>query len=545
MYISQQLPKNLPQWLKYDKDVLKFVGYFTEAVNESAYENYRIRKVDIFYYLSDDTIQINEQKYENSQIVQGYFIIRQRCYKNDEKTPITWRDLNLQTEITLFGKTFRICNCDDFTKFFYNQQGIKLNDPEKIPEINYEDKYKNVDFAKAKRDIADIKEYIEVSLNGGHPNRGLKQFLENDRKVLSFELSWFDNQYDKEEKRYKLNYYLADNSLEICETKENNSGKDPFPYLLRKMKLPKKAYLTYYPGMEHKDEDYYMPEDLILGKWINVYNRKCQVVDCDAYTKQWYKDNFGIDMQPIKVKRNPPQRVIHPIPDYNGFGSEEDSLMNVFYLDPSGKIHEYYSDRFKRDKHILRFRAKLVSSTPSDEERNFVISFWVGDGSIQVFEDAERNSGRIKGKFLERAKMKNPYTNSYYTEKDFKIGNTIYLNKNTFKLLECDDYTKKYMQDNAEVFIEADPSEVIERIRTSANNFKNLEEFLISMLESVDPEGTGYVTSDSIRNGLAKFNVYLSDQELVTLIKRLKLKSENGYNLYSVEDLYNLVVCYK
>ena len=108
MYISQQLPKNLPQWLKYDKDVLKFVGYFTEAVNESAYENYRIRKVDIFYYLSDDTIQINEQKYENSQIVQGYFIIRQRCYKNDEKTPITWRDLNLQSEITLFGKTFRI-----------------------------------------------------------------------------------------------------------------------------------------------------------------------------------------------------------------------------------------------------------------------------------------------------------------------------------------------------------------------------------------------------------------------------------------------------
>ena len=65
------------------------------------------------------------------------------------------------------------------------------------------------------------------------------------------------------------------------------------------------------------------------------------------------------------------------------------------------------------------------------------------------------------------------------------------------------------------------------------------------MLESVDPEGRGFVTSDSIKNGLSKFNVYLSDQELVTLINRLKLKSENGYNLYSVEDLYNLVVCYK
>ena len=124
----------------------------------------------------------------------------------------------------------------------------------------------------------------------------------------------FVNQYDKEEKRYKLNYYLADNSLEICETKENNSRKDPFPYLLLKIKLPKKAYLPYITENE--------------------------IVDCDAYIKQWYKNNFGIYMQPIKFKR--PQRVIHTIPEYKGFGNEEDSLMNVFYLDPSGKIHEYY-----------------------------------------------------------------------------------------------------------------------------------------------------------------------------------------------------------
>ena len=64
-------------------------------------------------------------------------------------------------------------------------------------------------------------------------------------------------------------------------------------------------------------------------------------------------------MNPIKVKRNPPQRVIHPIPSHNGFGSEEDSLLSVFYLNPAGKVHEYYTDKFKRDKHILRFSAKM------------------------------------------------------------------------------------------------------------------------------------------------------------------------------------------
>jgi hypothetical protein len=207
-------PARLPQWIKYDKTVLKFLGYFVEHVVESAYENYRIRKCNIFYYLDDDTMHIDEIREENSGIVQGYFVKRQRCQKEGQKGVfITWRDINLQGEIFLFGKKFRICDCDEFTKYYYNQHGIQLNPPEKIPEINFEDKFKNVDFEQNKKNIAEIKEYIEVGLKGGHPNKTLKQFLENDRKVLNFDISWFDDKYDKEEKVYKMNYYLADGKV--------------------------------------------------------------------------------------------------------------------------------------------------------------------------------------------------------------------------------------------------------------------------------------------------------------------------------------------
>ena len=207
-------PARLPQWIKYDKNVLKFVGYFCDHVVESAYENYRIRKCNIFYYLEDDTLHINEIREENSGIVQGYFIQRQRCEKEGQKNSyITWRDINIRGDIFLFGKKFRICDCDEFTRYYYAQNGIKLNEPEKIPEINFEDKFKNVDFAENQKNIAEIKEYIEVGLKGGHPNRGLKQFLENDRKVLNFDISWFDDKYDKEEKLYKMNYYLADGKV--------------------------------------------------------------------------------------------------------------------------------------------------------------------------------------------------------------------------------------------------------------------------------------------------------------------------------------------
>ena len=151
------------------------------------------------------------------------------------------------------------------------------------------------------------------------------------------------------------------------------------------MKLPKKPQFTYCPGLLTKEDVYYTPKDLILGNYVYVFGRPCHIVDCDEFTRKWYKDNLGVDMNPIKVKRNPPQRVIHPIPSHNGFGSEEDSLLSVFYLNPAGKVHEYYTDKFKRDKHILRFNAKLISPVPSDEERKFIVSYYVRDESIQIY----------------------------------------------------------------------------------------------------------------------------------------------------------------
>lgn len=245
-------------------------------------------------------------------------------------------------------------------------------------------------------------------------------------------------------------------------------------------------------------------------------------------------------MEPIKVKRNPPQNIIHPIPPYNGFGSEEDSLLNVKYLDPNGKVHEYITDKFKRDKHILRFNAKLISSVPSDEERTFIVSFFLRDLAVMVYESATRNSGRQACKFFERQRIKNPYTNKYYNEKDFKTGNVIYVNKYIFKLLESDEYTKKYMRDNAEIFTDSNINNVLLRMREGAAKFDNDEDYLVKMLKAVDPQGKDWATKEEIANGFKQFGVYLTEQELITLTDELRRKD----NEYSMEDMYNLIARY-
>ena len=241
-------------------------------------------------------------------------------------------------------------------------------------------------------------------------------------------------------------------------------------------------------------------------------------------------------MKSIKSKnQSKEQKVIHPIPPYNGYGSEEDSLLNVFYLDISNKNKERYIDRFKKDKHILRFSAKMISSNPSNEERAFLISFFCGDETIQIFEIAGKNSGRESGKFLERQRIKNPYTHKYYTEKDFSIGNLIYMNTYIFKLIQSDEYTRKYMEVNSDIFIDSNIKNVISRIRIGSNNFGDYQDFLIHLLYVIDPKANNYATKEDIINGFKSFKIYLSDQELNTLISKLKVQGD----MYSMEDLYN------
>ena len=114
----------MPQWLKFDKNMLKFTGYFIEHVTESTYQNYSISICNILYYLEDDAIHVIKIKTENSYMTQGDLIKRQRINYHDIQDPLTkrdktWKDFNLQKNILIFGKNFRLCYCDIFTQNFY------------------------------------------------------------------------------------------------------------------------------------------------------------------------------------------------------------------------------------------------------------------------------------------------------------------------------------------------------------------------------------------------------------------------------------------
>ena len=59
-------------------------------------------------------------------------------------------------------------------------------------------------------------------------------------QVLRFFCVWDDRRALFGDRRpYRLHYFLEDGSCEILETREANSGREPFPVFLRRAPLPK------------------------------------------------------------------------------------------------------------------------------------------------------------------------------------------------------------------------------------------------------------------------------------------------------------------
>ena len=64
------------QWLDKAGQVLRFNCFFKEAVLDSSTETFRVRKVNILFYLSDGTMEVTEPRVNNSGIGGGSFLKR-------------------------------------------------------------------------------------------------------------------------------------------------------------------------------------------------------------------------------------------------------------------------------------------------------------------------------------------------------------------------------------------------------------------------------------------------------------------------------------
>ncbi|XP_050996941.1 EF-hand domain-containing family member C2 [Acomys russatus] len=540
-----------PSWAAFDKQVLSFDAYMEDEVPDKRQENYRIRYYKIYFYLEDDTIQVNEPEVINSGLLQGTYIRRHRISlppPNDDQF-YTIYHFNINADVVFYGRTFKIYDCDPFTKNFLRKIGIIVHPPKQRPVDPY---------MKMRRETLEFVDPFRPyqSLDT------LKRFLQFDGKVLRFFCLWDDSSSLFGDRReLVLHYFLCDDTIEIRELLPLNSGRDAMSSFLQRGKLPKfgppgnyqpgqitdRAVLNVYGGVSEWQADgylldkyqlgkveqkFYTDRDLAIGATINVWGRKVLLCDCDEFTKTYYRTKYGIDnFTAVSCKPPPLPKIERKYPPYTGFGSEEDSFRSCVALKPTPyrknfrKIMEL--DSYGNISYILRYFAKLITDKCADADRMFVIAFYLSDGTISVFEPVERNSGNAGGMFLKRSRVKRPGQEVFKSEfseyikaEEFYIGATVNINGYLFFLLNADEYTLNYMESNTDKFPYSNFELAIQKLKQEKSKSREITQ----VFAAADSNHTKLIPYNTFREILMNItNGKLVEQEFITIARHYRV----------------------
>ena len=235
--------------------VLCFSAYYQEPVVESRKEMYRVRHVKLQYYLEDDSIQINEIPTEDAGIRQGVMVKRHQIVRDGTADGECYglTDLYVGNELFIYGKAFRLCDCDGFSRNFLSKHGFTVGEAEEMPKDMY-----TADRVYQRMLKKPVKPRLGVE-DDPIAQRKLRQYLEHDREVLRFFCQWDDSQAlygDKLEFALhctqswcrwarRVSYgnsvmsadFLADDMIEVLELRHPNDGRDAFPALIKKTML--------------------------------------------------------------------------------------------------------------------------------------------------------------------------------------------------------------------------------------------------------------------------------------------------------------------
>jgi Ca2+-binding EF-hand superfamily protein len=439
-------------------------------------------------------------------------------------------DFGVGSVVEIRARHFHLVDADRSTRQYYKDNFLEeMPGPLPYPEDAHDRLQKEMSAMKQRPPSA-----------GGSQPKAIdrrRQFMEFDQKVLRFSCFWDDTKKLYGEKRkFILNYFLANDTIEVREVLQPNSGRDPFPMLLRRQVLPSRDR----PGELVK------PMDLMCGKYVHVYSRDMLLVDCDEFTRSFYRDYFGIDQRPVpgmgdKSMRKPVSAVAEPPP--TGFGSDEDSLQSHYTLNPKPPRKDIKKVQ-RLDRKVLRFRAKLVNPPIQDMPRRFVVAVYLVDDTVSIFEPPQRNSGIVGGKFLERGKFRHMEPPEggpprFFFPHDFYVGARIPLEfcpHQQLEILEADAFTLKFCEGSCRQFRKSD-IELVNRHLASAlatHTAVDLRDFFAGR----DPRNTGSIKSGDLQKALRSLGVFdeLHIQERITLARRYDDNDDGQFAYHELCD---------
>lgn len=504
------------QWLTYAGKVLRFYAYFNEAVSQSATETDRVRLCTLFYYLENDTIQVNEPRVENSGIVGGT-LVRRSVIDNPESgepyrivLPAEGAELSsdifVGADIFIHGISHHIFDCDSFTRETMAALGLPQNRAEPAPT----DKF------TANRALAG-------AVSAKHPKAGLmdeprvpRMLPQDDTSMLCYHCQWDDTASDYGEMHtYKLCLYLEDQTIELKETvrpppptkgaRARPTGaaaaRQHFSVLLKRQRIPKSSMTSVDKIGERSvapADDYLCADDLLVGTTISLQGRPLRVLGCDAATQKWWQER-GVDTDKLGLGSSaeaprPTPIGGRPAKSYDHLKKEEEAAAA-----PAVSKRDAFRKHAALSGKTLRFSACLASqlATRDQEKLEFIINYFPGDDALTVYTHAPANSGLMGGLFLKKSQPTNPATGAFYRPQDLGVGAIVDLPNAKLCVTKMDDFTANFLAGKVVTVMKVDHvfQKLQEKMRLSGTPHD-------MFLHSFDPSHTGLVRPEDFEVAL-------------------------------------------
>ena len=386
----------LPTWIAHDNRVLRFYAFYRQSVHESQVEAHRVLAVVLLFYLQDGTVRISEAgRGDNDGLVGGDILGRSRVplhhtdIVSTEKY-LTPDHLAVGHNIAIHGRVYRVVDADDFTRRFYDGT---LAPAEPIPSDEFHERR----LPRPTWVHEPVSAHYEAVHGRPQPWQlaRSRQFLAMDGKVLRWWARWG-------ERRLIVHYFLADDTVEVLDVAEANSGRDHIPSLVKRQRLRKRTPALGIDGIgedlarRSADYDCYKAGDFIVGATINVFGRDVVLERADAFTKTYFMEQFGVELGDdgevaVEVKVEEGDGA-HEQTEEEAIDAAVTALKRRRNRRVGGTDHRRMAQR------AMRFKARQVSTRPEDVAREFVVTFFLADETVAVFENPIRNSGFIAGK---------------------------------------------------------------------------------------------------------------------------------------------------
>lgn len=138
----------------------------------------------------------------------------------------------MRQSIDIFGTVYNIYAASQDTRVFLEREGISLAQDVSEQELP-KDEYITT------RTLSHIAETQKSIVTKHVPDDPLAKYLRHDREVLNFHAYWDNRDHQFGEVRnFTIQFFLADDTVQVIELLPQNCGRDPFPQFVRRQKVP-------------------------------------------------------------------------------------------------------------------------------------------------------------------------------------------------------------------------------------------------------------------------------------------------------------------